>query len=164
MNTQTRNDLLESYRSAGDILASALQRYPRGMWQFRPSPDSWTIHEIIVHIADSEVNSYVRCRRLLAEPGSQVLGYDEMRWAHALDYHAQNPEDALELFVLLRKLSYRLIHSQPDSAAIWSNTIHHSENGRMTMDDWLETYARHIPDHVAQMDEVYQAWLSSPNR
>lgn len=27
------------------------------------------------------------------------------------------------------------------------------------MDDWLETYARHVPDHIEQMEEVYAAWL-----
>ena len=30
-------------------------------------------------------------------------------------------------------------------AAAWSNTVIHSENGGMTMDDWLDTYDRHIP-------------------
>jgi len=39
------------------------------MWQYRPAPDRWTIHEIVVHIADSEANSYIRCRRCLAEKG-----------------------------------------------------------------------------------------------
>jgi hypothetical protein len=28
----------------------------------------------------------------------------------------------------------------------------------MTMDDWLDVYARHIPDHVAQMQDVYEQW------
>ena len=26
------------------------------------------------------------------------------------------------------------------------------------MDAWLDTYARHVPDHVDQMETVYQAW------
>jgi hypothetical protein len=128
------------------------------MWQFRPSTGSWTIHEIIIHIADSEVNSYVRCRRLLAEPGSAVLGYDEMRWARELAYHEQDPQDALELFRLLRRLSHRLIQNQP--AEVWAHTIHHSENGRMTMDDWLDVYEGHIPDHVEQMNGIYEIWKS----
>ncbi|MFZ6030264.1 MAG: DinB family protein [Chloroflexota bacterium] len=156
MTPEERKEKIESYGAAHHLLLAALERFPREMWQFRATPDGWTIHEIIVHIADSEVNSYVRCRRLIAEPGSDVLGYDENRWARVLRYHEQLPEDALELFRSLRGLSYRLIETLPE--AVWANTIHHSENGPMTMDDWLTVYERHIPDHIAQMQTVYDAW------
>jgi hypothetical protein len=159
MNSSERTQLVEIYGSAYDILAEAVWRFPREMWQFRANPDTWTIHEILIHIADSEANSYIRCRRFLAEPGSSVLGYDENRWARDLAYHTQNPDDALQLFRLLRKMSYNLIQNQPES--IWSRTIHHSENGPMTMDDWLRVYARHIPDHVTQMETVYKIWQAS---
>ena len=151
-----RSEKIQSYGEASTALSTAVRKYPREMWQFRASPDSWTIHEIIIHIADSEVNSYVRCRRLIAEPGSQVLGYDEMRWSLDLHYHRQQPDDALELFRLLRMLSHRLIADLPDE--IWTHTIHHSENGPMTMDDWLDIYERHVPDHIQQMEMVYEAW------
>lgn len=147
---------IESYGAAYDKLMATLPQFPREMWQYRATPDSWTIHEIIVHLADSEVNSYVRCRRFVAEPGSPVLGYDEMGWAQRLDYHAQNPDAALELFKQLRAASYELIKTLPETT--WANIVVHSENGMMTMDDWLNVYDRHIPDHIAQMQAVYAAW------
>jgi hypothetical protein len=158
MTTNNRCDQIESYGAAYDLLVAALARFPRAMWQYRPAPDRWTIHEIIVHITDSEANSYIRCRRLLAEPGSTVLGYDEARWAVALDYHDQSVEDALELFKWLRRASYLLIKAAPDAA--WAYTIMHSESGVMTADDWLDTYERHVRDHIAQMQAVYADWLA----
>ena len=152
-----RNQKIESYGAAYQQLTAALDRFPREMWQFRPAPDCWTIHEIIVHITDSEVNSYVRCRRCIAEPGSAVLGYDEGKWTHELNYHAQSASDALELFKWLRCLSYNLIRYLPE--ATWANTIDHSENGLMTLDDWLGVYERHIPVHIDQMQANYDNWL-----
>jgi hypothetical protein len=128
------------------------------MWQFRPSPDEWTIHEIIVHITDSEANSYARCRRLIAEPGERIMAYDEMKWARVLDYHNQSTEDAMELFKWLRRTSYNLIKDQPES--VWAHTIYHPENGVMTMNDWLDTYERHVREHVEQMYGVYHKWLA----
>lgn len=97
MIEDARQQKIESYGAAHAALAAALEAFPKAMRQFRPSPERWTIHEIIVHIADSEANSYVRCRRLLAEPGSTVLGYDEWQWAKGLNYHAQSADEALEL-------------------------------------------------------------------
>jgi len=147
---------IESYGQAYDKLVAALPRFPREMWQYRPSSDRWTIHEIIVHIADSEANSYARCRRFIAEPGSTVMAYDEMAWAQRLNYHAQSPEAAIELFRQLRAGSFELIKTLPEET--WTNTIIHPESGVMTMDEWLDIYDRHIPDHIAQMQEVYAAW------
>ncbi len=160
MTHAERLQKIESYGAAYDKLITALSQFPRTMWQYRATPDSWTIHEIIVHIADSEVNSYVRCRRFIAEPGSTVVGYDEMAWAQRLNYHAQSPDAALELFKLLRAASYELIKTLPEET--WANTVVHSENGVMTMDRWLDIYDRHIPDHIAQMHEVFKAWQAQP--
>ena len=156
MTADERTKMIEFYGGAYTLLSAALDTLPREMWQYRPDGQTWTIHEIIVHIADSEVNSYVRCRRLIAEPGSSVLGYDEMKWAAELDYHQQSPEDALELFKWLRHKSYTLIRSQP--AAVWAHTVEHSEDGVITMDQWLRTYTQHIPDHIRQMQAVYESW------
>lgn len=147
---------METYGRAYEVLMSALREFPAEMWQFKPAPEMWSIHETIVHIADSEANSYARCRRLIAEPGQSVMAYDENRWASALDYHRQSTEEALELFRVLRRNSYHLIRDVPE--AVWAHTILHPENGLMTMDDWLDVYERHVPEHIAQMRAVYEAW------
>ncbi len=155
MTSEERNRKIESYGTAYDRLVSALEGFPRKMWQFRPAPERWTIHEIIVHITDSEASSDFRCR-LLAEPGSMVPGYDESRWARELRYHEQSTEDALELVKWLRLKSYTLIKDLPD--AVWSHTVEHTDSGLMTMDDWLDMFERHIPEHIQQMQAVYDDW------
>jgi hypothetical protein len=40
----------------------------------------------------------------------------------------------------------------------------HPENGTMTMDNWLNVYERHIPEHLAQMQSVYEAWKKNSTR
>ena len=79
MNIEERQQKLAFYGNAYDQLAGALDNYPRDMWDYKPGPERWSIHEILIHIIDSEVNSYVRCRRCIAEPGAAVMAYDENR-------------------------------------------------------------------------------------
>ncbi len=155
MTPEERARKIESYGNAYVTLAEGLQHFPREMWHFKPE-NGWSIREIIVHIADSEANSYVRCRRLIAEPGSTVLGYDENQWCIALHYKDQIADEALELFKWLRLASYKLIKKQPEP--VWANTVNHTENGLMTLDDWLDVYEQHIPDHLAQMLGVFNEW------
>jgi len=157
MTKQERIQLIESYGKAYDTLVEALKEFPKEMWQWKPSPEKWSIHEIIVHIADSEANSYIRCRRFVAEPGSAVLGYDQDKWAAALNYHEQSTDDALQLFKYLRKASYDLIKNIPDE--VWETaTVVHSENGVTSFEKWLTIYEEHIPVHIRQMKRNLEAW------
>ena len=158
METDLRKKKLESYGNAYAQLAEALAKYPREMWHFRDEHGCWSIHEHIVHITDSEANSYIRCRRLIAEPGKELMAYDENTWASALDYHSQDTEGTVELFRALRQHSYNLVRDLPES--VWSNTCYHPENGDMTLDDWLDVYERHVAEHVSYMRENYEAWLA----
>ncbi|HUS16778.1 MAG TPA: hypothetical protein VM536_17420, partial [Chloroflexia bacterium] len=96
MSSTERTEKLAAYGAAYEQLRTALAEFPASMWHVRTSADPWTIHEIVVHITDSEANSYVRCRRAIAEPGESVMAYNEERWASALDYSAQSAGDALE--------------------------------------------------------------------
>jgi hypothetical protein len=159
MTHTERQAIISSYGEAYASLTEAIKKYPKEMWQWRPAPEKWSIHEIIIHIADSEANSYIRCRRFIAEPGSGVYGYDENKWAKALHYHDQSIEEALELFRILRHSTYLLIKDLPES--VWQTaTVDHSENGIMTFDQWLQVYEEHIPVHIRQMERTYQAWLA----
>lgn len=156
MDSEQRRHKIESYAIAHADLVDALRHFPKEMWHFRSADDPWSIHEVVVHITDSEVNSYTRCRRCIAEPGQSVMAYDENRWATALHYQDQDTDDALELFKWLRLRTYKLIQTLPEST--WSHTIEHPENGTMTLDDWLDTYERHVLEHIQQMQRIYEAW------
>lgn len=157
MDGEERQQKIESYGHAFMKLKDALSQMPREMWQFKPSPEVWSIQEIIVHIADSEANSYVRLRKCVAEPGETVMAYDGDQWARLLNYQEQESDIYLELFHWLRFINYRLIESLDEGA--WSNTMQHPEFGTQTLDDWLTTYESHIPEHIQEMWALYSRWI-----
>ena len=156
MTLEERKRKIESYGRAYPMLVQALAEFPREMWQFKPAPNRWSIHEIIVHLTDSEASSYVRCRRFIAEPNTPAGAYDQDVWTQKLNYHMQSTDDALELFRWLRKMSYDLIRSLPESA--WASKLAHPEHSDYTFDRWLDIYDRHTPGHIAQMRKNYEAW------
>jgi hypothetical protein len=159
MTAQERKKLIRSYGRAHADLKKALRKFPKRMWKYKPGPDRWSIHEIIVHLADSEANSFIRCGRFIAEPGSKVLGYNQDKWAKDLNYHKRSTEEALELFKWLRLSAYNLIKSLPEST--WANTVEHSERGTMTFEGWLQIYENHPHKHIGQMKKNYEAWKAS---
>jgi hypothetical protein len=146
---EVRQTKIESFGNRFELVKAALKGLPKEVLCFKPSAADWSVHEIIVHLTDAEANGYVRLRRFIAEPGSRVMAYDQDRWAKKLDYQAQNAEEAMELFKLLRSTSYALLVRLPETA--WTNTVQHSENGVMTLEDWLETYENHVTAHINQI-------------
>ncbi len=159
MTTGSRSIKIASYGAAYETLMHGLRKFPKEMWDFRDEHGCWSIREHLIHIADSEANSYIRCRRLIAEPGEPLMAYDENGWATRLGYAERSVEDALELFRLLRGQTYSLVEGLPEN--VWANTCYHPENGNMTLDDWLAVYEVHIPEHLQSMQENYDAWLAS---
>src|SRR5580658_3132696 len=60
-------------------------------------PDGWTVRQVIHHVADSHMNSYVRFRLALTEDQPAVKGYDEKEWAKLHDSHTLPVEVSLQL-------------------------------------------------------------------
>ena len=67
------------------MLMSTLKDIPREMWKFKPEPKEWSVHEVLVHLADSESNAALRARKLIVEPGGALMGYDQDKWAIELE-------------------------------------------------------------------------------
>lgn len=156
MTREERMQKIESYGKGYALLTEALKQFPREMWLFKPSPDRWSIHEILIHIADSEANAYVKCRKLIAEPGKPIVAYDQDKWSAAFYYQDQSTEEALELFRRLRLSSYKLIKALPEP--VWLNAAGCMENETVTLNNWLDVYEQHIPGHINQMQKRHDEW------
>ena len=157
MNTQERNEKIELYGRGYDLLKAALAEVPAEAMKFKPEPTEWSVHEIIIHIADSESNAALRARKLIVEPGGVLMGYDQDKWAVELNYHGQNFEDALETTRLVRKTTYELLKRQPDE--VFKNTVRHPEYDEpYTFEQWINIYSAHIPGHVEQIQNNIKIW------
>ncbi|HEV3449162.1 MAG TPA: putative metal-dependent hydrolase, partial [Gemmataceae bacterium] len=47
--------------------------------------EGWTVRQVVHHVADSHLNSYVRCKLALTEYEPTVKPYDESAWARLPD-------------------------------------------------------------------------------
>jgi uncharacterized protein len=162
LTPEERRLRIESYGLAFERVEKTLRELPVEMLDYKPAITAWSVNEIIVHLADAEANGYVRFRRFIAEPGSKVMAFDQDVWAKKLDYATQNTEDSLNLFKFLRSTTYALLKQLPDD--VWINTVEHSENGVMTLEDWLEGYDNHASAHIDQIKNNLKVWKKNQNK
>ena len=152
----TRHQHIELFGRGPALLADALHGCPKKMWLYRPAPDRWSIHEIILHLADSEANCYVRSRQFIVEPGSGSIEHSASDWASSLGYFHQSTRDAIALITRLRRMTHHLLRCLPDS--VWHHTMNLPKDGLVTLEQWVEKQASHIPHHNEQIGENLAEW------
>jgi hypothetical protein len=151
-----REQLISKYAAGAARLREALALAPEAARQWRPGPGQWSIHEIVVHVADSETNAAQRIRYLLAEPQPSIQAYDENEWARCFDYHAHPLDLALETVTAVRANTTALLRRLPEAA--WERAGTHSQSGPYSAEDWLRSYAAHTHNHAGQIERTLAAW------
>jgi len=156
MSQGEREKLIEQYARGPARVREALAKVPKQALQWRPAEAKWSVHEVVVHCADSETNAALRIRYLLAEKEPLIVGYDQDAWARLFDYHAQPLEDALAATAAARGRTVPLLRSMTE--ADWAKAGRHTESGAYTASDWLRIYAAHLEGHASQIERNLAAW------
>ena len=156
MTPAERRDLIARYAAGPDLLVAALAEVPEEALQWRPGPGKWSVHEVIVHCADSETNAHGRIRTLVAEKDPVIQGYDQDAWARKFDYHARSLGAALVTIEAVRANTVPILESLSDEE--WAKMGTHTESGPYGAEDWLRSYGTHLEVHAAQIRRNVEAW------
>jgi hypothetical protein len=151
MEQDERHNLVEMYRGGYRAVADALLKITPEELDARPGPGRWSPREIVHHLADSEMTSAIRLRRLLAEDRPAIQGYDQDEFARRLHYDRPH-EASLELFRTVRASTVELLDRL--APADWLREGTHSEAGAYSVETWLRIYSEHAHRHARQIKEA----------
>jgi hypothetical protein len=155
MDAAQRAKLIQQYRDGYGQVARALDGFPAGKLTARPFTGKWTAAEIVHHLADSEMTSAIRIRKLLAEPFPVIQAYDQERFAELMHYQERPIEPSLQAFRYARESTAQLFEHM--SEADWRKLGWHSEAGSYHTERWLEIYAAHAHGHAEQIERLKAA-------
>lgn len=147
MDTATRAALLDEYRAGYQVVVDALAAVGDDL-DASPADGGWTPRQVVHHLADSEMTSAIRLRRLLAEDRPAIAAYDEAEFARRLHYD-RPIEASLLAFRAAREANASLLAALTEDE--WARTGTHSESGFYSVSTWLEVYAVHGRDHADQI-------------
>ncbi len=156
MDSAQRDVLIQTYADGAAKLRAAVGEAPEAMRKWRPEAGEFSVHEVVVHCADSETNAHGRIRYLVAEDNATIFGYDPDAWARKFAYHDHPLEAALLTVEAVRANTVPILRLMSDED--WASAGRHSESGPYTAEDWLRTYAGHLEQHVLQVRGVVAAW------
>ena len=147
MDAHERAALIQTYKEGHRAVVDAFRGITDDELD-RSASGEWTPRMIAHHLADSEMMSAIRLRRLLAEDNPEIHGYDEVEFAMRLT--SDRPIAAsLEAMRYARESTAQLLDRLTD--ADWGRAGRHSESGAYSVEKWLTIYAAHGHDHAAQI-------------
>lgn len=146
LTIQRIDHLIAAYADGPRLLEAAVAGIPEDELRFTPGPEHWSIHENVVHVADTDLVAAARMRYVLAEPGATLVSFDQNRWARALDYRSQSLVDSLALLRAVRKATADVLRRAP--AAAWDQAGNNTEAGPQTLAWLVEHFADHVPYHL----------------
>jgi DinB family protein len=115
-------------------------------------PGGWTVRQVVHHLPDSHMNSYVRFRLALTEDEPLIRPYHEDRWAELPDSRTAPLEVSLSLLDALHvRWGLVLRAITPEQ---WKRTLRHPEQGVVGLDRNLALYAWHGRHHVAHVTSL----------
>ncbi len=160
MTPEQREHAIAQYAAGYDEVARALEGFPPAHLATRAVAGKWSAAEILHHLADSEMTSALRLRRLLVEERPVIWGYDQDQYAARLRYAEREIGPALEAFRGARATTTQLLRSMTEEE--WRREGWHTEDGHYTPEKWLEIYSVHAHDHAAQIARLKDTLKSRP--
>lgn len=142
-------DLLRYLNNYNEIF-HILKNLSNEQINYKPAENKWSVHEIITHLADTEVQSHVRFRTILANKVPYMVYFDEMDWSIILEYTQINSEESLEVIKLMRRVNYNLLSRlKPED---FNKRGIHSTHGELTLKDLVNSYINHVDTHLVQIN------------
>ncbi|MCM3532541.1 DinB family protein [Cytobacillus oceanisediminis] len=148
--------LIEEYSRGFTMLMESISELSEEEIRYNPGKDKWSIHQIIIHITDSELVATHRMKKVLSEPEPLLPAPDQDAWASSLVYEQLDREQYLFLFKMLRSSMLPILHNltteQLERIAVYP------DGARLTFKDLLEFRVGHIRGHLDQIERVKKAF------
>jgi hypothetical protein len=118
----------------------------------RYRPGGWTLRQVVHHVADSHMNSYVRMKLAITEDAPQVKTYDEKLWAELPEARTGPVDMSLSLIEALHRRWVAFLRALTPEQ--WRRTFVHPDWGLVTIDDAVTLYAWHCRHHAAHIESA----------
>ena len=137
-------------------LKDAVNLLSKGHWETQYRPDGWTLRQVVHHLADSHMNSYIRFKLAITEETPTIRPYHEDRWAECEEAKTAPAEISLNLLTSLHSRWVLFLRSlQPEDFE--KGFIHPEHGKKLLLKEVVGLYAwhgKHHLNHILQTKKI----------
>jgi hypothetical protein len=148
-----RKNAIRDLETLPTLLVDTVLGLPSKQLLGKYRPESWSIRQVVHHIADSHMNCLIRVKLGLTEDHPTIKPYDENKWVMLADGNNDDIEDSILIIEGVHKRLVKLFKSL--KAEDWERKVHHPESNRdMSLNFLLALYSWHGKHHLAHIENA----------
>lgn len=150
ISDEERAELISEIGRAPGLLRAAVEGLTDAQLDTSYRPDGWTVRQVVHHLPDSHMNSYMRFKLAIAEDRPTIRTYDEASWGEMSDARRAPPEISLVLLDALHARWVPWLRSLPPDS--FARQLDHPEwDAPLDLDTMVQLYAWHGQHHTAHI-------------
>lgn len=155
LNEETRAMALKSLATFPEKLETLLNTFPETLLNKRYRLGGWTAVQVIHHVADSHMHSFLRCKHALLEDTPHIKNYHENNWAHTADAVSSNVKLSVSLLKALHQ-RWVLFFQSLSEEDFQKRYFYPERDKHYALDTVLALYAWHGEHHLAHLKNIIQ--------
>jgi uncharacterized damage-inducible protein DinB len=149
LSHEERAALIDEISAAPEKMRAAVRGLSTEQLDTPYRPGGWTVRQVVHHVPESHLNSYIRFKLAITEDEPTIKPYFEDRWAQLPDALAAPIEPSLDLLAALHRRWVWFLRSLKDED--FDRTFQHPELGVVSLNKNVALYAWHGRHHVAHI-------------
>lgn len=148
-STQELKNFIQRIENLPDRVANEVKSFTKNDFEKTYREDGWTGRQVIHHLADSHMNSYIRFKWTLTEDMPTIKAYDENAWAKT----GENLADPVISIALLKALhlKWTTLLQQLTAEELKKQYIHPESKKHISLEQMLALYAWHGDHHLGHL-------------
>lgn len=152
LSIEERNNLIEQVPEISNVLQGISKKLNETQLHTPYRHNGWSPQQIVHHMADNDMNAYLRLKRALTEDEPLSDSYREDLWAELNDYKDTPIETSINLLTSLHSRFYILLRSLSSDEfyrRLWTQVL-----GTITIETALQRFIWHNHHHISQMKSL----------
>ncbi|MGB0376872.1 MAG: YfiT family bacillithiol transferase [Flavobacteriaceae bacterium] len=146
---------LEILRNFPVELETLIAQFTPELWQTSYRPEGWTAAQLVHHIADSHMHSYLRFKFAALEDCPTIKAYNEGDWAEQIDATQSNVSASMSLIKGVHQRMVDFLESLDKNA--YSRSFFHPEmNDKVPIFEAIPMYAWHSKHHLGHLQIIFR--------
>jgi len=143
---------LTDYLNTHQQLAQAIEGLTDAQLRWKSEPSSWSVTEVLAHLADHSVVVSFRIRDILADTKAQLPAFNQDAWVSGQHSNEGKAADNLELFRSL--LHYNSLLLGRLSAGEWEKSGINFKGETVRLADIVRSFTAHVQNHLSQIERI----------
>ncbi len=151
-NLRKRNECIKTIAQLPEQIKNILKSFNKDQLDLTYREGGWSVRQVIHHLADSHMNSYIRFKWSLTEDNPLIKAYNENDWSTLSDY-SFDVESSLILLEGLHARWTQFLRSLKDDD-FKRTFVHPESNKTINLNEMVALYAWHSRHHLGHIQIV----------